>query len=70
MIFNTKMNLTGLVKTLSALKYFLNVCIIPTTNFTMIPFCYRIYVAKPHNADVKRLISVNNLLKSLLRSTI
>lgn len=54
-----KMNLIKLVKTLCGSKYFPNVC-------TMLA---RVAAAKPHSADVERLISASNLLKSPLRST-
>ncbi|XP_025204369.1 E3 SUMO-protein ligase KIAA1586-like isoform X1 [Melanaphis sacchari] len=54
-----KINLIKLVKTLCGSKYFPNVC-------TMLA---RVAAAKPHSADVERLISASNLLKSPLRST-
>ncbi|XP_050065090.1 uncharacterized protein LOC126554016 [Aphis gossypii] len=54
-----KMNLIKLVKTLCGSKYFPNVC-------TMLA---RVAAAKPHSADIERLISASNLLKSPLRST-
>lgn len=47
------------VKILRTLKYFPNICVMLA----------RITVAKPHAADVERLISANNWLKSPIRST-
>jgi len=54
-----KMNFIKLIKTLCGSKHFPNVC-------TMLA---RVAAAKPHSADVERLISASNLLKSPLRST-
>lgn len=58
-----KMNLSDLVKSLSGSKYCKNVLTILA----------RILVAKPHSshsADVERLISTSNILKSIDRQTL
>ncbi|KAF0753973.1 E3 SUMO-protein ligase KIAA1586-like [Aphis craccivora] len=55
-----KMNLTDLVKFISGSQYYQNV----------LNILARILVAKPHSADVERLISTSNILKSIDRQSL